>query len=105
RGAGLARHAVGARSDDQLVQRLEPPPGLDQLGGEVGEQLGMRGWGAKLAKVAGRTNDPPTEVVLPNPLGHGPRSEVVLWRGDPLGQCPATPCSTSIGTRRRRLDS
>ena len=97
---------VGGARHDPLVERLEPPAVLDQLGGQPFEQLGVGRALALRAEVVGGGDDPAAEVVLPEPIDGdarrqrpGPRLRV----GEPVRQC----CAIEAGARpaRGRLDA
>ena len=75
-GSSSAVWRVDGAGHHQLVDRLEPPAAADQLGGEPVEQFGVRRPLALRAEVAGRGDDPPAEVVLPEPVDDHPGQQV-----------------------------
>ncbi len=68
------------------MERLELPAVGDQLGGQPVEQFGVGRLVPLGPEVARRPDDPPAEVVLPDPVGHDPGGQGVVGAGDPVGQ-------------------
>ena len=71
------------------MDRLEPPPLADQLGGEIIEQFGVAGTLALGPEVAGGGDQPSAEVVLPEAVDDHPGQEVAragVDVGQPVGQ-------------------
>jgi hypothetical protein len=66
---------------------------LDKIDGEPVEQLDVGGGIALAAEVAGRGDDAPAEVVLPQAINQDARRERMIWLREPARQCcPAARC-------------
>ena len=84
-----ARHLVRPRQQDPPVQGLDRPAVGDEPAGQPVEQLGVRRGLAPRAEVAGRGDDAPAEVVLPDAIDQHPgRQRVRLRVGQPGGELP-----------------
>ena len=68
------------------MHRLDAPAALDEGMGQPVEQLGMRRRLAVLAEVARRRDDPPAEMLLPDPVDHHPGGQRVVGARDPPRQ-------------------
>ena len=75
-GARLVRLHVDGAGHDQLVDRFELPAVLDQLAGEIIEQLGMRRRIALDAEIVRRADDAAAHVVLPEAIDDDAGEEV-----------------------------
>ena len=75
-GRRLGRLHVDAAGHDQLVQPLELPAVLDQVGGEPVEQLRVRRPLALGAEIVGRGDNAPAEMVLPEAVDDDPGREM-----------------------------
>src|SRR5687767_11537825 len=72
------------------MQTLQPPAAFDELGSEPIEQLRMRRPRTLKTKIAGRSNDPATEVILPDAIDQDASSQRIGRAGQPVGQCQAS---------------
>ena len=87
---------VGRGQHDLAVQRLDRPAGGDESAGQPVEQLGVAGPFAQDAEVAGGGDQPPAEVVLPDPVDHHARGQRVVGTRDRAGQLE--PAAARAGT-------
>ena len=72
---------------------LDRPAAGDEPGREPVEQLGMARRLAADAEVRRRRDDPPAEVVLPDPVDHHPGRQRMIGPGQPVRQLePAARC-------------
>ena len=65
------------------MQRFEPPALANQLRRQPVEQLGVRRWLPAHAEIAGRGDDPPAEVMLPETIHDHPRGQRVIRPREP----------------------
>ena len=86
----LARSPVSRRVHDQPVQRLDRKPRLAKTRGQPVEQLRV-GWAfsANAEIVLGR-HQPTTEMTCPDPVGHHPRHQWVVFTSQPARQFQST---------------
>ena len=84
--SSIARELVGLGEHDLAVDRLDRPAGGDEPGGEPVEQLGMGRRFAAEPEVGRRGDDPPAEVVLPDPVDHDARRQGIVGLSQPLRQ-------------------
>ena len=88
-GRPLAAHPVGPAEDETADEPLDRVAVVDEAGGQVVEQLGMRRRVAEAAEVVDGPHDAVAEQVAPDPVdGHAGRERVV-GSGDRLGQVQA----------------
>ena len=94
--------------EDSMISRciaLMRPSRGDESTRQPVEQLGVAGPFSRGAEVAGRLDQPSTEVVLPDSVDHHPRGERVAFRCERMRQIRAGRCRARTVSDRRRKPS
>ena len=77
--------AVAGRCHNRLVQLLETPTVLHQLGGQPVEQFGVRRTLPECSEVVGRVHDAAAEVMQPDAIGDHTGDQRMFAIGQPTG--------------------
>ena len=102
RGGGwLASWKVRVSTSD-ADQPLHRPAFLDERGGQVVEQLGVRRQFADVAEVVDRADQAGAEQMMPDAVDHHPRRQRIVGAGDPLGQFQPAAARRGERVARRR---
>ena len=107
-GRRLGRLAIGRGEQDEFVQFLQIPTGLDEGAGEPVEQFRVRGQGALAAKVLGGGHEAVAEMQLPVSIHNDPGRQRLFRIRDPFGETEPVAGQLGIerenGVRRAGLD-